>query len=467
MLIIHAHPRPSQSRVVKQLLGVLAAQPGAELRSLYELYPDFDIDVEAEQQALLRWQKIVWLTPVHWYSVPAMMKHWIDQVLALGWAYGHGGEALRGKTCWWVCSAGGTDPAYALREMHRRPFQDYVPPVEQTARFLRHAVVVALCGARCPRHHRARVAASQCHPSTTVRGIFDRSPARRRSAMNQAILFLGAALVFVPLAVRLGLGSVLGYLLAGVVIGPMALGLVSDPQALLHVSELGVVLMLFVIGLELEPKRLWAMRGMVFGGGTAQMAVCAAAVGSVGWALGWTWQASLIGALALALSSTAIVVALLQERNLMPAPLGRHGFSMLLYQDMAAIPLLALAAVLGQAAPPSASPAAAASVAWWWQLGAVAAVVLLGRYVAYPVMHFVARMQVRELFTGFALRFARSIVRPVRALTQAAAALKEGQYDAAGVEVKRRDELGQLGRTFNVMIDVLRQRDRERRRDGG
>jgi glutathione-regulated potassium-efflux system ancillary protein KefF len=114
MLIIHAHPRPSQSRVVKQLMGVLAAQPGAELRSLYELYPDFDIDVEAEQQALLRWQKIVWLTPVHWYSVPAMMKHWIDQVLALGWAYGHGGEALRGKTCWWVCS---------------------VPPIEQTARF--------------------------------------------------------------------------------------------------------------------------------------------------------------------------------------------------------------------------------------------------------------------------------------------------------------------------------------------
>jgi len=200
--------------------------------------------------------------------------------------------------------------------------------------------------------------------------------------MNQAILFLGAALVFVPLAVRLGLGSVLGYLLAGVVIGPMALGLVSDPQALLHVSELGVVLMLFVIGLELEPKRLWAMRGMVFGGGAAQMGVCAAAVGAVGWALGWTWQASLIGALALALSSTAIVVALLQERNLMPAPLGRHGFSMLLFEDMAAIPLLALAAVLGQAAPPSASPAAAASVAWWWQLGAVAAVVLLGRYVA-------------------------------------------------------------------------------------
>jgi glutathione-regulated potassium-efflux system ancillary protein KefC len=147
--------------------------------------------------------------------------------------------------------------------------------------------------------------------------------------MNQAILFLGAALVFVPLAVRLGLGSVLGYLLAGVVIGPMALGLVSDPQALLHVSELGVVLMLFVIGLELEPKRLWAMRGMVFGGGTAQMGACAAAVGTLGWALGWTWQASLIGALALALSSTAIVVALLQERMAqLKAQERRHGLTL-------------------------------------------------------------------------------------------------------------------------------------------
>ena len=220
--------------------------------------------------------------------------------------------------------------------------------------------------------------------------------------MNQAILFLLAALIFVPLAVRLGLGSVLGYLVAGVVIGPMALGLVSDPTALLHVSELGVVLMLFVIGLELEPQRLWAMRGMVFGGGTAQMLVCATALGALGWTLGWTWQASLIGALALALSSTAIAVALLQERNLMPAPLGRHGFSMLLYQDIAAIPLLALAALLGQAVPTAAAPQAT-SVGWWWQVGAVAAVVLLGRYVAYPVMHFVARMQVRELFTGFAL----------------------------------------------------------------
>ncbi len=135
MLVIHAHPQPSQSRVIKRLQAVLVAQPEVELRSLYELYPDFDIDVEAEQQALRRWQKIVWLTPVHWYSVPALMKHWIDQVLTLGWAYGQGGDALRGKTCWWVSSTGGASAAYTPQGMHQRPFKDYVAPVEQTARF--------------------------------------------------------------------------------------------------------------------------------------------------------------------------------------------------------------------------------------------------------------------------------------------------------------------------------------------
>ncbi len=169
--------------------------------------------------------------------------------------------------------------------------------------------------------------------------------------MTQAILFLLAALVFVPLAVRAGLGSVLGYLVAGVVIGPVGLRLVNDPTAILHVSELGVVLMLFVIGLELEPQRLWAMRRVVFGGGALQMLVCAALLMPVGLLLGWPWQAALVAALALSLSSTAIAVAILQERNLMPRPVGRTGFAMLLFQDIAAIPLLALAAVLGSAAP--------------------------------------------------------------------------------------------------------------------
>ena len=220
--------------------------------------------------------------------------------------------------------------------------------------------------------------------------------------MNQAIVFLVAALVFVPLAVRLNLGSVLGYLVAGMAIGPMGIGLVSDPTALLGVSELGVVLMLFVIGLELEPQRLWGMRAAVFGGGAAQMLVCGALLMPLGLLLGWSWQASLVAALALALSSTAIVVGILQERNLMPRPVGQKTFSVLLFQDIAAIPLLGLAAVLGTASE-AASPAAHAAQGPLVQLAAVVGVVVVGRYVAYPAMRFIARMNVRELFTGFSL----------------------------------------------------------------
>uniref|UniRef100_UPI003569528B cation:proton antiporter domain-containing protein n=1 Tax=Hydrogenophaga sp. TaxID=1904254 RepID=UPI003569528B len=222
--------------------------------------------------------------------------------------------------------------------------------------------------------------------------------------MIQAILFLLAALVFVPLAVRLGLGSVLGYLVAGMVIGPVGLGLVSDPTAILHVSELGVVLMLFVIGLELEPKRLWAMRLAVFGGGTLQMLLCAALLFPLGLAMGWRWQSALVGSLALALSSTAIVVGILQERNLMALPVGKNGFSMLLYQDIAAIPLLGLAALLGASGVSGAETASTSHGSGpLLQLAAVLGVVVFGRYVAYPLMRNIARLRVRELFTGFAL----------------------------------------------------------------
>ena len=236
--------------------------------------------------------------------------------------------------------------------------------------------------------------------------------------MNQTIVFLAVALVFVPLAVRLGLGSVLGYLVAGVAIGPLGLGLVSDPAALLHTSELGVVLMLFVIGLELEPQRLWAMRRAVFGGGTAQMVVCTALLMPLGLLLGWSWQAALVAASALALSSTAIVVGLLQERHLMALPVGRHGFSMLLFQDIAAIPLLGLAAALGSAAAAGAGGHGAAGgglTQLGLQAGAVVAVVLLGQYAAYPAMRFVATLPVRELFTALALL----LVLGVAALMQA------------------------------------------------
>ncbi len=134
-LVIHAHPRPRQSRVTPALLDTLAARPDTAVRSLYERYPDFDIDVASEQEALTHADLLVWVTPVYWYSVPALLKHWFDTVLTHGWAYGHGAQALQGKTAWWVASAGGTTAAYGPGGHHMRPFADYVAPVEHTARY--------------------------------------------------------------------------------------------------------------------------------------------------------------------------------------------------------------------------------------------------------------------------------------------------------------------------------------------
>lgn len=134
-LVIHAHPRASASLVTEALRRTLESQPDTTVRPLYHLYPDFDIDVAAERAALREADLLVWLTPVYWYSVPALMKHWFEQVLAYGWAYGPGGEALRGKTAWWVASAGGQLGDYTPGGAHGRPFADYVPPVEHTARF--------------------------------------------------------------------------------------------------------------------------------------------------------------------------------------------------------------------------------------------------------------------------------------------------------------------------------------------
>jgi putative NADPH-quinone reductase len=134
-LVIYAHPGPQHSTVTRDLLSVLTARDDVQVRSLYELYPDFDIDVEAEQQALLAAHNIVWLAPVYWYSFPALMKHWIDSVLAHGWAYGKGGQALVGKRAWWVASAGASEQEYAANGSHLRPFADFIAPVEGTARY--------------------------------------------------------------------------------------------------------------------------------------------------------------------------------------------------------------------------------------------------------------------------------------------------------------------------------------------
>ena len=133
--LIYAHPYPDRSRANRILLEAVAGLPELEVRSLYDIYPDFGIDVEAEQELLLRAQLIVWQHPFYWYGVPGLMKHWFDKVLARGWAYGENGDALRGKTCLWVTTTGGDEEAFSPEGMHAFPFGAFVPPIEQTARF--------------------------------------------------------------------------------------------------------------------------------------------------------------------------------------------------------------------------------------------------------------------------------------------------------------------------------------------
>lgn len=162
----------------------------------------------------------------------------------------------------------------------------------------------------------------------------------------QALIYLGSAALIVPIAVRLGLGSVLGYLIAGCIIGPWGLRLVTDAESILHFAEIGVVLMLFIIGLELDPQRLWKLRAAVFGGGALQMVICGGLLGLFCMLLGLHWQVAELIGMTLALSSTAIAMQAMNERNLMVTQMGRSAFAVLLFQDIAAIPLVAMIPLL-------------------------------------------------------------------------------------------------------------------------
>ena len=217
----------------------------------------------------------------------------------------------------------------------------------------------------------------------------------------QALIYLGSAALIVPIAVRLGLGSVLGYLIAGCIIGPWGLRLVTDAEAILHFAEIGVVLMLFVIGLELDPQRLWKLRTSVFGGGLLQMVLCGALIGVFCIFLGLRWQVAELIGMTLALSSTAIAMQAMNERNLTVTQVGRSAFAVLLFQDIAAIPLVAMIPLLassGESTTLGAFAFSALKVA-----GALVLVVVLGRYVTRPLLRFVARSGLREVFSAVAL----------------------------------------------------------------
>lgn len=134
--VVYAHPYPSRSRANAALLAGIRDVPGLQVRSLYELYPDFDIDAEAEQRAVGPARLVVFMHPIYWYTTPALLKHWFDQVLVRGWAYGTGGTALHGKDCLWVATSGGDEHAYSGSGRHGHPFSAFAPVVEQTARFV-------------------------------------------------------------------------------------------------------------------------------------------------------------------------------------------------------------------------------------------------------------------------------------------------------------------------------------------
>jgi glutathione-regulated potassium-efflux system ancillary protein KefC len=218
------------------------------------------------------------------------------------------------------------------------------------------------------------------------------------SLLLPALVCLGAAVVFVPIAVRLRLGSVLGYLAAGCVIGPFGLGLIRDVASIGRLAELGVVLMLFLIGLELEPNRLWELRRSVFGYGSAQMVSSGALLVAAGLTLGLPWRAALVAGLAVALSSTAIALATMKERGLVASPMGRAAFGILLFQDIAAIPLVGIVPLLS-GGPSHGSMALGITKV----VGAIIGVVVLGRFATKPLLRAVARTGLREVFTAFSL----------------------------------------------------------------
>jgi glutathione-regulated potassium-efflux system protein KefB len=214
--------------------------------------------------------------------------------------------------------------------------------------------------------------------------------------LEQALIYLAAGVIAVPLFKRLGLGSVLGYLAAGMAIGPWGLRLIGDPQTVLHFAEFGVVMLLFLIGLELDPQRLWTLRRPIFGMGSAQVALTAAAVAAIAWALGQPPVVALVAGMGFAMSSTAIALALLQERRLLARPGGQASFSVLLFQDLAVIPFLLTVGLLGGQAELEWSAVAIG-------VGLIVGLITGGRLLLRPALRAIAETKLREVFVAAAL----------------------------------------------------------------
>jgi len=222
-------------------------------------------------------------------------------------------------------------------------------------------------------------------------------------SLVQAVVLLGAATIAVPLFRRLGLGSVLGYLAAGLALGPFGLGLISSPETLLHTAELGVVMFLFIIGLEMRPSKLWTLRRQIFGLGVAQVTTCGILLTLAAMAAGVSFPVAMVGAMGFVLSSTAVIMQLLQEQGETASAEGQRSISILLLEDLAIVPLLALVALWGTLA----YPADANSAPFWQSAGiAVAGLALLlvaGHWLLDPFFRIIARTGAREVLTAAAL----------------------------------------------------------------
>jgi glutathione-regulated potassium-efflux system ancillary protein KefC/glutathione-regulated potassium-efflux system protein KefB len=216
--------------------------------------------------------------------------------------------------------------------------------------------------------------------------------------LQEAVIYLVAALIAVPISKKLGFGSVLGYLAAGIIIGPFGLGFIKDAVHILHFAELGVVFLLFVIGLELQPSRLWVLRRMVFGLGSAQVIISAGAITAVGLLFGLALTEAVLVGFILALSSTAFVLQLLAEKKELTTTHGRAAFTILLFQDLAVIPLIAVIPMFGAAASQGFELSAFAL-----PVAIIGGLVVGGHYLLRPVLRIAARTQIPEIFSATAL----------------------------------------------------------------
>ena len=217
--------------------------------------------------------------------------------------------------------------------------------------------------------------------------------------LTTLVVLLAAATIAVPLTRRAGFGSVLGYLLAGIAIGPAGLGLITDVDAIASIASLGVVMLLFLIGLEVRPQRLWVMRRAVFGLGTAQVAISGAALAALAHAIGVAWPGAIVLGAGLAMSSTAIVLPMLAERDLLTTRAGRDAFAVLLFQDLAFIPLVALVPLLASDNVPDHVP--------WYDVAraavAIAVILIGGRFLLRPLFRVIGGAKTPEVFTTVAL----------------------------------------------------------------